>query len=106
MMAGGPGWHRSVEEVAKTEAGLTRAPGSGPGGDEPKRPRTWLFAARLLGLIGAAILLVLVLDCANPNADPAPSPAPTGDTALTAGTAVGDSPSIEVIAVETLPARA
>ena len=113
MMAGRPGWtahQRSIEELAKLDAGLTRPPGSGPGGHEPRPPRTWRGAAGILGVIGTAILLVLVLDCANPNADPTPSsepasPAPTVDTALTAGTAVGDPPSLEAVAVEALPAR-
>jgi len=65
---------RSVEELVKSE--LRQDPG-GP----PKRPRTWLGAAGALGLIAAAIMLVLVGDCAAP-ADPA-GPSPGIDPATT-----------------------
>jgi hypothetical protein len=58
---------RSIEELVKSE--LRQDPG-GP----PKRPRTWLGAAAALGLVVAAMTLVLVGDCAAPAEPPAPSP--------------------------------
>jgi hypothetical protein len=76
---------RSVEELVKAETGLGNQRGRGH--EPPRRPRTWLGAAGLLGLLLAAILLVLISDCggSGPSTEASPSPgelaySPTGST--------------------------
>lgn len=45
----------------------------GPPGGPPKRPRTWLGAAGVLGLILGAVLLTTAADCSGQEEDPAAS---------------------------------
>jgi hypothetical protein len=66
---------RSVEELVKSETGLGSQ--GGRGHEPPRRPRTRLGAAGLLGLLFVATLLVLLSDCggSGPLAEASPSPA-------------------------------
>jgi len=74
MMGRGQGWgfhQRSVEELVKSETQLGQQPRPGGEHEPPPRPRTWLGAAGVLGMIGVVVLWILVSDCTS---EPEPTP--------------------------------